>query len=703
MNADNVLNRWESVKSQYSMKDAEIDRIHDYTASRFYDDQIAGSLLRDEPRYGTIDGTHRAINPRLFNAVQDATSLLAQYPAIDVPPKGETEKDLKHAEKLKKLLYATYDASGGADYFHNKCFNLIHDGWTIALAEPVIDEDRIGVFTYDARYCYPVFKLGSKRFLRELYIAWKVSPEAIKDTYPNYEQDSDQEDESVEILVYWDTKNKMVFADGQLLAGVKHDYGFVPAMMFPCMLTPDGMGIGYVHQNAGLNIMQNNTMNLTYQWLEETVRADTVVYTDDDLEPPSWWGRRLIWKLPLGSKAERMNPAANNFSEAYRIMGLMDDMMGAGSGGAARSSQREGMYVSEGGQKALAQPFADRLESIQRIMAERLMELNEMILRLWEKHFGDEKINIAGRIGGMGGKTFNLQMKGKAIAGYYRTVVTFLPPMNQNSRMIQGLQLKESNSISNYTFQTDYNEGIDPEFENRKITEEFIMEAARQAEAARMLAEAQMPPQQDIGAMMGGGDPDKIELQQTQLEKGRTTPTAEGMFAGSDMSMPSTGGPNMSMTPMPQGAPLPDNVTPMPGLSQLQSIPEDVGDALDELTEIADAIRAIGKLRGKVYLTGKVVYIGSIDVDAGDKLEIAISNPLDKATITNALAEIKDALMFRKVKDAPSEPHVDVSPGTEGYDIGGQEYASTKQGAVPPDAPAIPAGPDNQAAALPLS
>lgn len=699
MNASQVLARFEQVKANYATKDDEIDRIKGYLDGRYYDDFAEGTTLRDEPKYSTIDGTIKLVVNLPFLTVQDNTALAAQDPQIDVPPRDD--KSESHALKLKKIHYATYEQSGGNWLMQQSTYYERAYGWSVMGALPNLKDKRVELVSYDPRCCYPVFKLGSKVFLRELFVAWKETPASVKAQYPNFQTDGESEDEKVDVVMYFSEDERAVFADGQLLNGIKHGWGFVPFVVIPCMQTPSGLGIGDVHQTVGLAIAGNKLHNLMYQYIYENVNADTAVFSDDDIDPPVGFQGRKLWKFSRDSRQEKMSDTSGRMLEAFRMISEIQSQHGAISGtSSARMGQREGMYVSGGGQAALMQPLGNRIDNSLRIKAERMSIVFEYALRLYEKHFSNTKLNLYGRMGKI---PFEVNFKGKDIKGYYRVNVSWLPAIlhDAGNRMIQLLQQNKGRLISNYT--TTNLLGIaDPEFEKKQIEEELFAQAKVEGAMQRVIQEQAMPQTPPPGLPLQSTNPDEIPYQQQQLEKGRTNETAEGLFglrgggavppgAGAP---PASGGQPMPMPVLPNGAGgVPPDAT---GAGQVLYpdfgggvIPENIGDDLDTLQELADAIRNITKIRGQVYIVGKAAATGSITKE--DDLELAITNPLDKQTIINALPGLKGRIVFHRLTGEPEEEHLEATPGTEGYEPAGivpqagMEQMMTPEAGAPPD------------------
>lgn len=696
--ADKVWTRFQQMKSKYTVVHDEMERIDDYLSGRFDDSFVDGTLLRDEPRGKAFDGSRRIVANLIDYSVRDKVSLEGQWPTFDVPPRDDKSED--HAQLIKEILYSTYQASAGMELLQRNSYNKYAYGWSVMGALPDFESDRVQVVCYSPRYCCPVFKMGSRVFLREMYISWYETPEAVAAEYPGYKADGEgQEDEKVELLQYFDTNRRATYADGKLLKGVEHNWGFVPFVVIPCELTPDGLGIGSVHQSVGLNIALNKFIDLSFKITEDTVRSDYKVTgaTEDEVQGPTKIGNENYIFLPDGADIGRIAPPTANFPELFKIMGDIQSLMQVISGtNAARMGQREGMYVSAKGQGSLQQPLGQRVDNSLRVQGERMEILNQYILKLYERHWADEPVTLYGFIPPMArtqadkkGKaisSYSRRFKGKQIKGYYRNSVSWMPSIlsDAGSRIIQVLQLTQAKLMSNYSAMNMIGL-VDTDFETKQIIEETLKDAELQRQIQELLT-PQIPPE----IPSGGGQPVDMEKQQLQLERGLTNPS-NGMF---EQGQPPVGpgvppSPEVMQQAAMAGGGMPQ--APVPGF-----IPPEATAGLTPAETIIETVRGTPNIKGQVWLVGKGLYVGSYDAD--DPVELAITNPLDKQTINNAF---RDTPVFGRIKyivatAEPRELHLDITPGTQGYQMEGEDIASTQQGAAPQNAPALPAGQDLQ-------
>jgi len=703
MDAQQILASFEDVKTKYAIRDSEFDKIKAYLEGRYDDQMQQGSTLRDEPKYQTLDGSVLVTANLPYLTVQDNTALCTQDPIIEVPAKDDSSAAEKSSTRNQKILYATYEHSGGIQLMHDTSLYERAYGWSVLGATPNLKESRIDWTAYSPRYCYPVFKLGNRVFLREMYIHWKESPEAVKDMYPAYKQEGDSETDSVEMTVYFNKDYKIVIAGNQLVSGIRHRWGFVPFVIIPCQPTIDGLGIGDVHQTIGIAIAHNKLLRNMYKYVDENVNADTAVMTDDDLEPPASFAGRNIWKFSRDSDVKKMVSTSGGMGEAFQLLSDFQELHQALTGtSAGRMGMRSGMYVSQKGQDALSQPLGNRLDAALRIKAERLSLLCEFTLRLYERHFANIKLDLYGR---MGRAHFDVSFKGRDIKGHYRTHIRWLPVIlsDASNKQIIGLQLLQAKVISKYTYTTRFlPDIIDPNYEDEQIKEETFDAAKLEAASQHILAQTQMADaaeqQKQQMALMPPTNPINTDLplpsqkENLQLEKGRTNETASGMFAAM------AGKPNM---PTPTGQPMGPMQVPLQAIQggmaeqpqmPMGTIPENVGDTLIHLEDVADRIRAVKRIKGKVYLAGMIVMAHNLDPKAGQKLEILITNPLDRQTISNALPDVTkpEVCQFTTIAEGQQGDALEVTPGTQGYEPTGSQDMPDLGGMPPGMPPGMP-------------
>ena len=90
------------------------------------------------------------------------------------------------------------------------------------------------------------------------------------------------------------------------------------------------------------------------------------------------------------------------------------------------------------------------------------------------------------------------------------------------------------------------------------------------------------------------------------------------------------------------------------------------GQGLISLEDIKMVLQGIAKLRGQVYIVGAVL---TGNLAKNEELELMITNPLDKATIINALRnaypELDGRIQVHPTKGVPNEDNEPVNAGTE--------------------------------------
>ena len=666
--------------------------------------------------------------------VGDAHNLCSRDPDILVPPKDD--KSEKKALRNRKAYIGMYEASGGNWLMQESSYGEILHGWGVMGVLPNLEKKRPELVTYAAPYSYPVFKLGSQTFMRELFVSWQTTPDTVKAEYPGFDVEpagsytgflpgeKHRNGEGTTILIYYNENQKMVFADGQLLSGITHNWGFVPFVTIPFQQIPGGLGMGIADQAYGLTIAVNKQLSLLYQALYENVNSDTVIISDDEFDVSDRHGRK-IWHLSDGAKMTKATDDVGRVVEGTRMVHDLLNMAGMmGGSSAARQGKREGMYISSA-YSELSKGLGDKLDNYLRVKGERMALVFEYAARLSERHFADTKMELGGKLDGA---PFSINFKGKDFSEYYRVDVTWPPSIlnSANNWIVQWLQLNESKLASKHTTRTKLGGLIqDPEFEKNQVEEETFdkakLDAAAMAIVQTMQNQLALQQQQQMQEMQQQPplpseeptDPDKIPKQQNQLEKGRTNETAEGLFGGVQgqlPSMPQNGGAGMGGgaggMPVPG---MPGNPPMQPGAANapLSLVPPEAPAAgggelpsgeVTPVETLIEELRAVKKIKGNVYLLGEPVVVGTITAES--KVEIAITNPLDKQTFINALPQYGGRLNFITVEGMPSEPHIhlfdDGKPSTDdrvmGEDsFGGEEPPPSPEGGMP-EMPEMPPG-----------
>lgn len=93
---------------------------------------------------------------------------------------------------------------------------------------------------------------------------------------------------------------------------------------------------------------------------------------------------------------------------------------------------------------------------------------------------------------------------------------------------------------------------------------------------------------------------------------------------------------------------------PGPGMAAPQAGPSRPV-TLDDATA---AFQAVSGIQGRVFLVGEIVSQGQ----SSGLIEVAVTNPADRQTLSDALPQYQ--LSFHVVRAEPTEPHVEVTPGS---------------------------------------
>lgn len=682
------------------MRDAEFRRIDNYLAGRYFENMAEGSALRDEPKRRSKDGTFQIIAPIIQAAVVDAAALESIPFTIEVPPEKATQASEKQAKKIEKYLYSVWRNSKENALRMKTAYEKHAYGFSITGALPDLKEERIRLISYSPKNAYPVFEMDGD-FLRELFICFTATPRAVKDQFANFQYDGDIDvaGVEVEVVLYFSKTHRMNFANGQLLTSIQHDWGFVPFVIVPCQLMPGMVGIGDVHQSVGLVMGLNKLLQQGHKAIDETLDNPLVFFgiTPEELKqnPPIRYGNKLVYCIPDGD-VKRLPPTTGPLPETFQLTSYYQDLLnGTGNYNAARQGVKEGAYVSRGGQQMLLSGVGDRIDAGKRVESERYSMLNEFILRLTEKHFPKKDILVQGY---MGRTPFRGKLKGDDIAGYYLNNINYRPVIYSDSgRMTaETIQLYTTGFISRFTAQNRI--GEDPEFEAQQMKQEMMQDAAlktlveqyvQQHMATLPALPGAAPADPNAPTLASGGAAPDAEAAQYALEQGKTS----GLGA---TSPPAPNPPALGAAPaalpasgaapsggMPTTMDLQGNPTMAQGAVTPAFIPAEHTDGLLTPDIVAPIVRGINpqKMNGKVYLVGQMLEVGN-----SEQAELKLTNNLDKATVNNAArgTPLEGKIHYPPpIKDGsePKEPFIDISPGTDGFTIGGTNNALPFQSA----------------------
>ena len=337
-------------------------------------------------------------------------------------------------------------------------------------------------------------------------------------------------------------------------------------------------------------------------------------------------------------------------------------------------------------------PIQARMELRQRYLYPRLEILNKYAMKTWEKYWGGEMTMIRGSIKG---KRFNLECKVSEFEGYYENEV-FLDSsayFDVQSKVVVGLQMIAANGLSIKTFIEKLNPFVDDYAgENAQIAKEQ-QERIQLAMTAQMMAQNPMGQNPDVG--QPGQDARSLTKgQQTSANALQPPPGVNPDLLGAGVN---AAGMDDSQLAQNSASPLTGDLGQGGPTTPLDA------SGMGLLSQLADAIRSVTNITGRVFLTGSILQ-GTIGPEG---VEIWFTDMVDWATVRQAVTKMVPDVkgQFNPQQGVPTVEFLEVTPGTSGYEPQSPDTLQQEglpSGAMPSTMPSeMMSGPMGQPAATP--
>lgn len=337
-------------------------------------------------------------------------------------------------------------------------------------------------------------------------------------------------------------------------------------------------------------------------------------------------------------------------------------------------------------------PIQARMELRQRYLYPRLQTLNKYAMTTWEKYWGGETMTLRGSTKG---KRYNLEVKISEFEGYYENEV-FLDSSSYfdvQSKVVVGLQMIAANGLSIKTFIEKLNPFVDDYPGEHEQIQKEQQERIQLAMTAQMMAQNPMGLNPDLGTP-GQSVKSMTKGQQTSAETLQPPPGVNPNTLQAGLDKANLMGGKLSPT---------DQSTPLTGELGMggETTPLDAS-GMGLLTQIADAIRSIKNITGRVFLTGSILN-GEIGPEG---IEIWFTDMVDWATVRQGVSKMVPEAkgQFNPQQGIPTVEFLEVTPGTSGYEPQSPDTLAQEGlagGAMPADTPSemmsgptgTPAGP----------
>jgi len=369
--------------------------------------------------------------------------LVGRMPAIQVMPPGTQEEARRLAEQEEGILYGTWDANNAVEVFQQTAWDsfVLRRGLMYVWWDP--GEEKVRFENVAPEQFFPEY--DGQKLYRAIYVQ-RRSTEALKEEFPSYADD-----------IWDDDAMNYPYVEGGDLdrRGAK---GQTTVIDLHCL---DGwhyrvMGNAFVSQQLTFPFKkklpfiefpcfpisgETEPLNLIDQLVELNQYVDQLVSQQADII--SRYANPVVLDKASGQSAENIrrsmgapgavvpvkrdgniellgwsgNTPAIEQQMTFAIDALFD------LAGKPRSAFGQTVTNQSGVVTNLAlTPTLQSNEQHESIWGQRLAELNEWILGLWEKNMSGSRINMKGRYASQTGSTkyYDVQITGSEIDGWYK-------------------------------------------------------------------------------------------------------------------------------------------------------------------------------------------------------------------------------------------------------------------------------------------
>ena len=493
-----------------------------------------------------------------------------------------------------------------------------------------------------------------------------------------------EDDEEYDVIDYYDDEMRYRVIEGVevFIIEAKNPLDHTPIYMFRSIAIPGSLFGG---SNLTKAIPVQDEIDRLYsrqaEYLDAVMNAPTFIKDPDDVPANFTWNKDAVVTMgPQGAIGKAPIASIDPRVFEYRLEDMKHNLDNAMD----FSNLSRGEYhtqVSGKGVVALKSGTEQRMMMRLQTFDSEIERMTEDGLLLWQKAGGKATKGIYGKVqGSMFSDQFNPKVDINKDWVHVYVYLDSAAYIDRQAAQVTNLQKlrgqPQAMSVRRFL-------ELDPDCED--VEAEVMRIEGEQQRFIQMQNEAQMAQQQMMQPpTQGAGE------QAYAAERG-------GAIEGAP-----PGGPGAGPAPQPGAPGAPPGAEP------------GVEGEDDVLASVADLFRGAKKVRGEVWLVGEYLEGGiTPDEFADGFIDVFVSDPLDKATLLNFLraTELAGAVEQQRLvfhEDHAflmAHPRLNVSPGSQGYDLeGGEEEQMPEEelpmGMEPEEAGTVPPGMEQMMGAM---
>ena len=630
----------------------------------------------------TGDRNKVRVTVNLLNPIIEAKrSLWSMIPSIRCPYKDLSDPAVANSDKLEKTLRWLWRESRIGEVLGDAGWYGALLGTSIICVWPDFIEKRPKIICRSPYGFYGIPKNMERDGTQweAVFFVTKMLGRQANAMWPGFDFPQSSLLDAVE---YWDCEQKVTYIEqGQVevTPAIANKLGFVPVVSVPNISQPGSWwGKSDVIDAIPIVSELNKRFNMENQAISDMAGApweainaavdSTELSLDPDAINPFEAGGGL-------KKSQTNNLPYQIFQSDATLRQYVDMVTDLPE---VMRSMFGGNVATGKGIQALMGPIQARMELRQRYLYPRLELVNKMAMKMWEKYWKGQPQLV---YGSQKGKSYNLEVKIDEFEGYYENEV-FLDSSSYfdvQSKAIVGLQMVQNELLSAKTFLEKMNPFVD---DAPMEIEQIRSERMERIQTAMMSQQMMSAPQQQF-PQIGAPSSDQRSL-------------AQGQMGAPEQPLPGPPGTDIEEL-MNQAEGQGQGATTGPWGEFGAELPGQTGTGL--LERLADAIRSVASIRGRVFLSGSI-----LDGEIGPEgVEIWFTEMLDWATVRQAVTKQVPEVQGKFAEPLtcevePNTTYLEVTPGTQGYeptepqggvpDLAGLTSEADALGAMPPGMPA---------------